>query len=59
MYSENSEQKTIYTEAQKLFDGVLNFGKQCVIIAYGQTGTGKTFTIQGTEKEPGLILQAI
>ena len=29
------------------------------ILAYGQTASGKTFTIQGTDKEPGIILRAI
>lgn len=30
-------------------------GYDCSLLAYGQTGAGKTYSMQGTEEEPGLI----
>jgi hypothetical protein len=36
--------------AQSLADGFNN-----TVIAYGQTGTGKTFTMRGTPDEPGVV----
>jgi kinesin family protein 22 len=30
-------------------------GENCVFFAYGMTNSGKTHTIQGTEKNPGLL----
>ena len=37
-----------------LFDG-----SDCLIFAYGETGSGKTFTIEGNEEHPGIVPKAI
>ena len=43
----SSEQKTVYEQtARSLVDSVLE-GFNGTIFAYGQTGTGKTFTMEG------------
>ncbi|ODV90479.1 hypothetical protein CANCADRAFT_11434, partial [Tortispora caseinolytica NRRL Y-17796] len=34
-------------------------GYNGTILAYGMTGSGKTYSIQGTDKEPGIISQAV
>lgn len=43
-------QKTVYEQAVKPFVNYVKEGYNCTVFAYGQTGTGKTFTI-GTESE--------
>lgn len=57
-YSENAEQKRIWPEAEQLIEWTIGPGKNTSIICYGQTSSGKTFTIQGTDKQPGIILRA-
>ena len=49
----------IWREAEEVISNTFSRGLDSAIIAYGQTASGKTFTIQGTEKEPGIILSAI
>ncbi|GAB2294025.1 hypothetical protein Dimus_028241 [Dionaea muscipula] len=34
-------------------------GRNATVFAYGAKGSGKTFTIQGTEDEPGLVAMAV
>ena len=58
-FSEHAEQKLIWQEAEKVIESTYITGLDTAFIAYGQTASGKTFTIQGTEKEPGIILSAI
>ncbi|CAH8572291.1 unnamed protein product [Dicrocoelium dendriticum] len=54
VYDENSTQQDLYGETFRgLIDSVLE-GFNGTIFAYGQTGTGKTFTIQGIEDNPEL-----
>ncbi|GMS84082.1 hypothetical protein PENTCL1PPCAC_6257, partial [Pristionchus entomophagus] len=49
VYGQNSRQSDIYKElVKKQVDDVLR-GYNCTIFAYGQTGTGKTFTMEGGE----------
>jgi hypothetical protein len=51
----SSEQKTVYEQtARTLVDSVLE-GFNGTIFAYGQTGTGKTFTMEGKKKPMGQI----
>ena len=58
IYSENAEQEKLWREAKKVIKDTIH-GSDAAIICYGQTASGKTFTIQGTEKEPGIILRSI
>ncbi|KAF6777269.1 hypothetical protein AHF37_02788 [Paragonimus kellicotti] len=54
IYDENSKQRELYEETFKdLVNSVLE-GFNGTIFAYGQTGTGKTFTIQGIGDDPDL-----
>ena len=58
-YSENAEQPRIWQEAELVIQMTIYGGGHALFICYGQTASGKTFTMQGTEKEPGIILRAI
>ena len=42
-----------------MIETTIGYGGNATILAYGQTASGKTFTIQGTDKQPGIILRAI
>lgn len=54
MYDWNSEQENVFAEtAYKICENVIQ-GYNGTIFAYGQTGTGKTFTISGVSKDPVL-----
>lgn len=54
VYDWKSEQENIFTEtAFPIIENVLE-GYNGTIFAYGQTGTGKTFTISGVPKDPQL-----
>lgn len=58
VYDHNSTQKNIYDEVVRpLVSSVLE-GFNCCVFAYGQTGTGKTFTMEGVrgdEVNKGII----
>ena len=52
MYDWNSKQENIFAEtAYPIIENVLE-GYNGTIFAYGQTGTGKSFTINGIVKDP-------
>lgn len=53
-----TQEQTFELTARGLVDSFLK-GFNCSLFAYGQTGTGKTFTIEGTDSSPGLILQVL
>jgi hypothetical protein len=54
VFDTDSEQKDVYEEiAYPLIESVLS-GYNGTIFAYGQTGCGKTFTMQGEESPPEL-----
>ncbi|RTG88332.1 kinesin family member 3B [Schistosoma bovis] len=54
VYDESSKQRDLYDETfRDLINSVLD-GFNGTIFAYGQTGTGKTFTIQGLQDDPEL-----
>ncbi|TNN17277.1 StAR-related lipid transfer protein [Schistosoma japonicum] len=55
--SENNTQASIYNYVGKPAVDSLKDGYNCSLFAYGMTGTGKTHTIFGSEKDPGLILR--
>eukprot|EP00899_Mesostigma_viride_P015446 jgi/Mesvir1/23902/Mv10685-RA.1 len=63
VFPEHSSQKRIYdTVAQPVVQGVMQ-GYNGTVLAYGQTGTGKTYTLgnmdQGNGAERGLIPRAV
>ncbi|XP_050675413.1 kinesin-like protein KIF16B [Leptidea sinapis] len=51
-----SQQKVFDTIGREVLHSVLN-GLSACVLAYGQSATGKTFTMMGTETNPGLIPQ--
>ncbi|XP_067302667.1 kinesin-like protein KIF3B [Pseudorasbora parva] len=52
VYDSNSKQMELYDETfRPLVDSVL-FGFNGTIFAYGQTGTGKTYTMEGVRNDP-------
>lgn len=54
----SSTQQNIYDEiVRPLVSSVLEGFNGCVF-AYGQTGTGKTYTMEGTKIDPGIIPRA-
>ncbi|CAF1178533.1 unnamed protein product [Rotaria sp. Silwood1] len=54
VYDWHSKQKDVYEQtARALVDSVLE-GFNGTIFAYGQTGTGKTFTMEGVRSQPEL-----
>ena len=60
VFSETDTQQAVYERtAKKCVDDVLFLEKNVSIIAYGATGAGKTFTMTGTETNPGLIPRVI
>ncbi|KAJ3147580.1 kinesin-like protein Klp5 [Geranomyces variabilis] len=55
VFNEAATQQEVYEGTTRpLLDGVLN-GFNATVFAYGATGCGKTHTITGTTKDPGII----
>ena len=52
---ETKQQKVYESTTQFLIDGVLD-GYNATVFAYGATGAGKTFTMLGTDTEPGIMV---
>nr|XP_010919436.1 kinesin-like protein KIN-14E [Elaeis guineensis] len=53
VYTPKNGQADVYADASPLVTSVLD-GYNVCIFAYGQTGTGKTFTMEGTEQNRGV-----
>ncbi|URD87944.1 KISc [Musa troglodytarum] len=53
VYTPKDNQADVYADASPLVTSVLD-GYNVCIFAYGQTGTGKTFTMEGTEQNRGV-----
>ncbi|XP_004289515.1 PREDICTED: geminivirus Rep-interacting motor protein-like [Fragaria vesca subsp. vesca] len=53
VYTPKDDQADVYVDASPMVISVLD-GYNVCIFAYGQTGTGKTFTMEGTEKNRGV-----
>ncbi|KAF4520864.1 hypothetical protein B566_EDAN007045 [Ephemera danica] len=59
VYGDSSVTENIYNEvAYPLIEGVAQ-GYNCTVFAYGQTGCGKSFTMQGVREQPGIIPLAL
>ena len=59
LFGDSATQQEVYeTTTKRSIDYFLK-GYNASILAYGQTGTGKTFTIEGEEDEPGIIYQVV
>lgn len=55
VFGQNSTQQSIYDACAKPIVDALLKGFNCTIFAYGQTGTGKTYTMDGIEGKPDKI----
>ncbi|ONL92878.1 Di-glucose binding protein with Kinesin motor domain [Zea mays] len=53
VFTPKDDQDIVYADASPLVTSVLD-GYNVCIFAYGQTGTGKTFTMEGTESNRGV-----
>ncbi|XP_062217052.1 kinesin-like protein KIN-14E [Phragmites australis] len=53
VFTPKDDQAVVYADASPLVTSVLD-GYNVCIFAYGQTGTGKTFTMEGTERNRGV-----
>ncbi|XP_053115957.1 kinesin-like protein KIF18B isoform X2 [Hemicordylus capensis] len=55
VFGESASQTEVFENTTKgILDGVLN-GYNCSVFAYGATGAGKTHTMLGSEKDPGIM----
>ena len=55
-FDKYTTQKTVFEKSTKfLIDGVVN-GYNATVFAYGATGAGKTYTMLGTETNPGIMV---
>ncbi|KZV88256.1 kinesin-domain-containing protein [Exidia glandulosa HHB12029] len=54
-----SDNKVVYNAAAKSHVRAAMDGFNSVIFAYGQTASGKTFTLSGSDDEPGIIPRAM
>lgn len=53
-FGDNSTQADIYKEIEPYLDNIAQ-GVNTSVLAYGATGSGKTYTMCGTEENPGII----
>jgi kinesin family protein 18/19 len=58
-FGKRATNKDVYEKTGKvLIDGVLN-GRNGTVFAYGATGSGKTHTMVGDERDPGMMLLSL
>ena len=58
VYGPSAQQEEVFADTEPLMTSVLD-GYNVCIFAYGQSGTGKTFTMDGTDEKPGLVPRAM
>ncbi|XP_060179803.1 kinesin-like protein KIN-14B [Lycium barbarum] len=58
VFHPSSSQGEVFSEIEPIIKSALD-GYNACIFAYGQTGTGKTFTMEGTEEFPGVVPRVI
>lgn len=51
-------QGSVFLEVEPILRSALD-GHNVCILSYGQTGTGKTFTMEGSTEHPGIVPQAL
>lgn len=56
MFGPNSQQKELYDQAVSPIVYEVLEGYNCTIFAYGQTGTGKTYTMEGGARKKVILL---
>ncbi|OLY77672.1 Kinesin-like protein KIF23 [Smittium mucronatum] len=55
----NTDSRVVYEKTAGVAVSNLFKGKNSLLFAYGVTGSGKTFTMQGNPENPGLIVRAL
>ncbi|CAN1167986.1 Kinesin-like protein KIN-14U [Linum perenne] len=55
---QSANQDDVFVEVEPVLKSALD-GHNACILAYGQTGTGKTFTMDGLNDQPGIIPRAL
>ncbi|XP_050277519.1 kinesin-like protein KIN-14T [Quercus robur] len=58
VFHPGSSQDEVFSEVEPVIKSALD-GYNACIFAYGQTGTGKTFTMEGNPDSPGMVPRAI
>nr|XP_011465891.1 PREDICTED: kinesin-like protein KIFC3 isoform X2 [Fragaria vesca subsp. vesca]XP_011465892.1 PREDICTED: kinesin-like protein KIFC3 isoform X2 [Fragaria vesca subsp. vesca] len=58
VFPQETSQEDVFAEVEPIIRSALDGHNVCVF-AHGQTGTGKTFTMDGTNEEPGIIPRAL
>ncbi|XP_062999563.1 kinesin-like protein KIF19 [Elgaria multicarinata webbii] len=59
VFSQTAAQEEVYLSTTKnLIEGVIS-GYNATIFAYGPTGAGKTYTMLGTDSEPGIYIRTL
>ncbi|KAL7234919.1 hypothetical protein ACSBR1_018399 [Camellia fascicularis] len=58
VFPQEATQEEVFVEVEPILRSALH-GHNVCMLAYGQTGTGKTFTMDGTNASPGLVLRAL
>lgn len=58
LFQQESSQEDIFTEVEPILTSALDGHNVCVL-AYGQTGTGKTYTMDGVNDNPGVVPRAL
>nr|QWT43336.1 kinesin-like protein KIN14G [Citrullus lanatus] len=58
VFSKEASQEEIYSEVEPIVQSALD-GRNVCIIAYGQTGTGKTYTMDGKMEQLGIVPRAL
>ncbi|KAG2694957.1 hypothetical protein I3843_08G167000 [Carya illinoinensis] len=58
VFLQQASQDDVFVEVEPILKSALDGHNVCVF-AYGQTGTGKTFTMDGTNEKPGILPRAL
>lgn len=59
VYDKDTETSDVYDDIAKPIVQAATAGFNGTIFAYGQTSSGKTYTMTGTDKSPGIIPLAV
>jgi kinesin family protein C2/C3 len=59
VFASNATQEQVYTHTTEPMVTAVLDGYNVAIISYGQTGTGKTHTMVGTDADPGISVRSI
>lgn len=58
LFAQEATQEEVFHEVEPMLRSALDGHNVCVF-AYGQTGTGKTFTMEGTGDRPGIVPRSV